>query len=84
MTRNQEHGLDIDLHHAAPFRRILLHDGAATADADIVVEEVETAEALEHGRDQRLALAVVGDVGGMRGGRAAFGFDHRDRALRQR
>ena len=77
----QEHRLDVDLHHPAIFLGLLVDDAAAAADADIVVEEVEPAPAVDRRIDQPLALGLLGDVAGMRRGRAALGLDHLHRAL---
>ena len=61
----QEHRLDVDLHDAAIFLGLLVDHAAAAADADIVVEEVEPAPAVDGGIDQPLALGFLGDVAGM-------------------
>ena len=45
MAGDEEHAVDIDLHDLAPQIDRGIDDGAAAADADIVVEEVEPAEA---------------------------------------
>ena len=77
----QEHGLDVDLHDPAVFLGLLVDHAAAAADADIVVEEIEPAPAVDRGVDQPLAIGFLGDVAGMRGGCAALGLDHLDRAF---
>ena len=77
----QEHGLDVDLHHAAILVRLLVDDAAAAADADIVVEEVEPAEAVDGSIDQPLAFGLTGGVEGFGRGGAALGLDHLDRAF---
>ena len=59
MLRKQEHGLDIDLHDSAILLGRLVDHAAAAADADIVVEEIEPAPAVEGGFDQRLAVASL-------------------------
>ncbi len=83
MLGGEEHRLDVDLHHASPGLGRLVDDRAAAADADVVVEEVEPAEAVERGGDHAAALGVVGEVGLMRGRGAAFRRDHGHRALGQ-
>src|SRR5229473_6883148 len=55
-----------------------IDDGAASADPDIVVQEVEPAEPGECGIDDRAALRLVGHVGDERHGDAALSCDHRD------
>src|ERR1700733_12830201 len=62
------------------FLGLLLDDAAAAADADIVVEEVEPAPALDGGLDQPLAFGLMGDIAGHGRGTAALGLDHCDRA----
>ena len=59
----QEHGLDIDLHDPAVLLRLFRNHAAAAADADIVVEKIEPAEAIDAGRDQGFAIGLIGDVG---------------------
>ena len=81
MLGEQEHRLDVDLHHAAVFLGLLVDHAAAAADADIVVEEVEPAPAIDRGVDQPLAVGLLGHVAGMRGGMAALGLDHLDGAF---
>jgi hypothetical protein len=58
----QEHGLDVDLHHAPVFPGLLVDDAAAAADANIVVEEVEPAPAVDGGLGQPFAIGFAGDV----------------------
>ena len=77
----EEHGLDVDLHHAAPDLGVLLHDGAAAADADIVVEEVQPAEAVHRRRNHAPALRAIGEIGLMRCRSAALRGDHVHGAL---
>src|SRR5262249_61729228 len=81
MLREQEHGLDVDLHDASIVLGPLVDDAAAAADTDIVVEEVEPAPALDGGVDQPLAVRFVGDVPGMRHRGAAFSGNHRHGAF---
>ena len=78
----QEHRLDVDLHDAAVFLGLLVDHAAAAADADIVVEEVEPAPAIDRGVDQPLAVGFLGGVAGLGDGGAALGLDHLDGALR--
>ncbi|MGX0960396.1 hypothetical protein AB7M63_000845 [Bradyrhizobium japonicum] len=59
----------------------LVDHAAAAADADIVVEEIEPAPAVECSLDQCLAIGFAGDVATMRRRRAALGRDHLHGAL---
>ena len=54
---SEEHGLDVDLHHPTVLLGLLVHHGAAAADADIVVEEVEPAATVDRRVDQPLQSA---------------------------
>src|SRR6516164_5145485 len=74
----QEHGLDVDLHHATVGFRLLLDHAAAAADTDIVVEEIEATEAVDRRLDQAAAIRLIGDVATKRRRRAAFFRDHAD------
>ena len=74
--REQEHALDIDLHHPPVFFRFLFDDAAAAADADIVIEEIEAAPARHGGFNQPFAVGFLGDVAGQRRRRAAFRRNH--------
>src|SRR6185295_983118 len=56
----------------------------AAADADIVVEKVEPAEAVQGSGHHVAAPDIVGHVGLVRGRGAALGGDHRDRPLGER
>ena len=80
MFGKQEHGFDVDLHHAPIFLHLLIDDAAAAADADIVVEEVEPVPAVDGGLDQPFAFGLNGDVAGHSQGNATLGLDHFDRA----
>jgi hypothetical protein len=79
--REQEHTLDIDLHHAPVLFGPFINDTAAAADTNIVVEEVEAAPAVDGGIDQRFAIGFVGDVASMRRRHAACRRDHLDGAF---
>ena len=70
VLRDQEHGLDIDLHDAAPGLRFLVDHAATAADADIVIEEIEPAKPVDSGFDQLFALGFTRGIGGVRRGRA--------------
>src|SRR5207247_6091835 len=72
----QKHAVDVDGHQPAPVLFALVDDGAAAADADVVVEEVEAAEAVEGGLDHGGAVGGLGDVGLEGEGLAAAGLDH--------
>ena len=76
----QEHCLDVDPHYAPILLGVLVDDAAAAADADIVVEEVEPAPAVDGGLDQPLAFGLNGDVAGQRRSAATLGLDHFDRS----
>src|SRR3989454_3440420 len=80
---HQEHGLDVDLHDPAPGLLALFDHGAPAADADIVVEEVEPAEAIERRLDHRPAILGFGDVGLAPDRLATERFDHRHRPRRE-
>ena len=58
--------LDVDLHDAAVLLGLLVDHAAAAADADIVVEEIEPAPAVDGGIDQPLAFGLPGGVAGLR------------------
>src|SRR5213594_3748705 len=62
--RGEEHGLEVDGHHAVPlvFRR--LEEILARLDADVVVEDVETPPALDRDLDHRPALGGTCHIGG--------------------
>ena len=79
----EEHRLHVDLHDAAPVLFALVDHGAAAADADVVVEEVETAEAIDRRLHHRRAVARLRDVGLEREPLAAGLRDHLHRALRE-
>ena len=81
MLRQKEHRLDVHLHHAAKILRLLGDDAAAAADADIVVEKVEPAPAIDRCVDEALAVRFAGRVEGFSRCRAAFFLDHLHRAL---
>ena len=81
MLGREEHRLDVDLHHATPVLFALVDDGATAADADVVVEEIETAESIDGRLDHRGALAPLGDIGLEGHALAARLGDHLDRAL---
>jgi hypothetical protein len=54
-----------------------------SSDADIVVEEIEPAPAVDGGFHQPFAFGLDGDVAGMGRRYAPLGLDHVDRALRK-
>ena len=81
MPRGHEHAVDIDLHDPSPILRGHFDDAAASADADIVVEAIESAEPGDRLGDHRARLLFVGDVRDEGSGRAALRLNHRDGAL---
>lgn len=81
MLGEQEHRLDIHLHHPPVVLGLLVDHAGAASDADVVVEEIEPAPAIDRGIDQPFAFGFLGDVAGMCRGRTAFGLDHLCRAL---
>ena len=80
----QEHALDVDLHHVPVLFRRLVDDAPTAADADIVVEKIQPPPAIDAGLDQRLAVGLAGDVAADRRRRAAFHGDHLHRAFGER
>ena len=81
MLGGQEHGLDVDLHDATPVLLGLVEDGSPAADPDVVVEEVETAEAIEGGLDHPRAILGAGDIRLEREALAPLLLDHASRLL---
>jgi hypothetical protein len=65
----------------APIGECHLGRRGIALDAGIGHEDVERAEALEHGREQRVDLLFVRDIGLERQRLAAFGGDRRHRCL---
>ena len=84
VLRGQEHGLNIDPHHAGPPFPGLVHDRGLAGDADVVVKGVDPAERIDRCRDHRRALGLVREVRLVSHSDAALGFDHLDGATGQR
>src|SRR5439155_6932458 len=74
--RGEEHGLEVDGDHPVPLVLRRLEEILARLDADVVVEDVEAAPALDRAPDHRLALGGVRHVGDECRRLAAFAPDH--------
>jgi hypothetical protein len=81
VARYEEHAVDIDPHDPPPILDRRVDDAAARPDPDIVVEQIEPAEAFQGVVDQRAALRLVADIGDERLGFATLLLDHRDGLL---
>jgi hypothetical protein len=62
-ARSEEHRTYIDPLYTVPFGGIELPLPGAADDAGIVYENVDAAECVEHGRDQRLRRRRIGEIG---------------------
>src|SRR5881409_10295 len=78
----EQHRLEVHRHHTVPLVLGRIHQRLARLDADVVVQHVEPAPAADGLGHHRLAVRLVGDVGGEGERLALLRADEPDRLLR--
>jgi hypothetical protein len=80
----EHHALQVDVVDAVPAGFGQVFQRRHVFDADVVVQDVDTAMARDAGLDHRLQFGRLADIGLMRERGAALGLDQRHRFLRGR